>query len=274
MALGSEMFSISGVEIELAQFGGGGGGSGSGGEGPALLYLHGGLGRDQSTVFLQGLAQRFRVIAPTHPGFGASSWPQHIRSVSDLSFFYLDLAEQLQLHDAVLVGACFGGWLAAEMLIRSTQRFGRLVLIDALGVKFSDRLSRDITDIHALSEAEVATTLYYNPAHAMAEYANLSDAALNGIARNREAFAYFGWKPYMHNPSLKHWLHRIDIPTLLVWGAQDRFVSADYAERYADAIPSSTLHVVPEAGHYPHVERPQVVLDRISQFVGAGQDQR
>lgn len=265
MALGSETLSISGVKIELTQCGGD--------ESPALLYLHGGLGREQSTVFLAGLAQQFRVIAPTHPGFGASSWPQHIRSVSDLSFFYLDLADHLKLHDAVLVGACFGGWLAAEMLVRSTERFGHLVLIDALGVKFSDRLSRDITDLHGFTEAEVAETLYYNPIHAAADYVSLSDEALQAIARNREAFTYFGWKPYMYNPSLRHWLHRIDIPTLLVWGAQDRFVSADYAKRYADAIPHSDLHLVPEAGHYPHVERPKLVLDRIRRFVATGKDQ-
>ena len=259
--MGSEMVSINGVEIELAQFGSA--------THPALLYLHGGLGQEPSTVFLQGLATHFRVMAPTHPGFGASSWPSHIRSVSDLAFFYLDLADHLQLHDAVLVGACFGGWLAAEMLIRSTQRFGHLVLIDALGVKFGDRLSRDITDIHALPEAEAAKTLYHNPAYAVADYVSLPDDALHGVARSREAFTYFGWKPYMHNPSLKYWLHRIDIPTLLLWGAQDRFVSVDYAKRYADAIPNSELHVIPEAGHYPHVERPERVLDRIRQFVSA-----
>ena len=259
------MVSISGIEIELAQLGDA--------TSPALLYLHGGLEREPATAFLQELATQFRVIAPTHPGFGASSWPSSIRSVSDLSFFYLDLADQLRLHDAVLAGACFGGWLAAEMLIRSTQRFGHLILIDALGVKFGDRLSRDITDIHAMSEAEIATTLYHHPAHAMADYASLPDEALNGIARSREAFTYFGWKPYMHNPSLKHWLHRIDIPTLIVWGAQDRFVSPDYGKHYADAIPDCELHIIPEAGHYPHVERPEAVIEQIRQFVRAGKTQ-
>ncbi len=259
--MGAETLCVSGIEIELNQFGSV--------DHPALLYLHSGLGRGRSTGFLQALGKQFRVIAPTHPGFGASSWPQHLRSVSDLAFFYLDLADQLQLRDAVLVGACFGGWLAAEMSIRSTARFGHLVLIDALGVKFGDRLTRDINDIHGLAEADVARTLYYNPAHAVADYANLPDEALNGVARDREAFAFFGWKPYMHNPSLKHWLHRIDVPTLLVWGAADRFVSTDYGWRYAEAIPKSELHIVPEAGHFPHIEHPEAVSDRVRQFVRA-----
>ena len=261
MTLAAERLTISGVEVECSQYGGD--------ERPALLYLHGGLGPDRSTAFLQGLSQQYRVIAPTHPGFGASSWPQHLRSVSDLAFFYLDLADHFALCNAVLVGACFGGWLAAEMLTRSTARFSRLVLIDALGAKFSDRLTRDITDIHGLSEAEMVETLYHNMEYAKTDYANLSDDALHGIARSREAFAYFGWKPYMHNPSLKHWLHRIDIPTLLVWGAQDRFVSVDYARRYAAAIPKSDLQIAPEAGHFPHVEQPDMVLNYIQRFMAA-----
>ena len=259
----SQILNISGIEIELSQFGEA--------NRPALLYLHGGFGQDQSTAFLRELSKHFNVMAPSHPGFGASACPQHIRSVSDLAFFYLDLADQFQLQDTILVGECFGGWLAAEMLIRSTEHFGHVVLIDALGVKFGDRLSRDITDIHALAETEVRNTLYYNPEHAVTDYASLPDETLNAIARNREAFTFFGWKPYMHNPSLKHWLHRIKIPTLLLWGEQDRFVSTDYAKQYANAIPGSKLHLVPEAGHYPQVERPHIVLDHIYQFVGTDQ---
>ena len=171
MTLASERLTISGVEVECSQYGGD--------ERPALLYLHGGLGPDRSTAFLQGLSQQYRVIAPTHPGFGASSWPQHLRSVSDLAFFYLDLADHFAFCNAVLVGACFGGWLAAEMLTRSTARFSHLVLINALGAKFSDHLTRDITDIYGLSKAEVAETLYHNADYVQTDYANLSDDALH-----------------------------------------------------------------------------------------------
>ena len=53
------------------------------------------------------------------------------------------------------------------------------------------------------------------------DYTELPETELAAIARGREAFALFGWKPYMHNPRLKHWLHRIDVPTLVLWGEQD-----------------------------------------------------
>ena len=53
---------------------------------------------------------------------------------------------------------------------------------------------------------------------------------LAAIVRGREAFALYGWKPYMHNPRLKRWLHRIDRPTLLLWGAEDGIVTPAYGE--------------------------------------------
>ena len=54
----------------------------------------------------------------------------------------------------------------------------------------------------------------------------LPETELAAIVRGREALALFGWKPYMHNPRLKHWLHRIDLPTLVLWGEQDGIVSS------------------------------------------------
>ncbi len=238
-----------------------------GGRGQSLLYLHGGFGLEGSKTFLDALSERFEVIAPVHPGFGASDWPERLRSVSDLAFFYLDLADQLELENALLVGSCFGGWLGAEVLIRSTRRFERAVLMAPLGAKFSDRATRDITDLHSLGEEEVHRCLYYQ--RAPEDYSNHSEEALSAIARNREAFTYFGWKPYMHDPSLTNWLHRIDIPTLLVWGEHDGFVNLRYAESYHRAISGSTLEVVPEAGHFPEIEQQSQVLEQITQFADA-----
>ena len=73
----------------------------------------------------------------------------------------------------------------------------------------------------------------------------LPETELAGIARGREAFARFGWKPYMHNPRLKRWLHRIDIPTLLLWGERDGIVSTAYGEAWRAAIPGARMEIIP-----------------------------
>ena len=64
----------------------------------------------------------------------------------------------------------------------------------------------------------------------------------------------------MHNPQLRYRLHRINVPTLLLWGASDGVVPVAYAEAYRQMIPGATLVVIPEAGHLPHIEQPNVLL--------------
>jgi len=157
----------------------------------------------------------------------------------------------------VLAGACFGGWIAAEMAVRETRHFARLVLIGALGVKFGGVSERDIADMHAMTREEYAAATWAVPARGVVDTTALPETELAGIARGRESFAIFGWKPYMHNPRLRHWLHRIDIPTALIWGARDGVVSPAYAERYRAAIPGATLDVIADAGHFPHWEQPE-----------------
>ena len=141
----------------------------------------------------------------------------------------------------MLVGACFGGWIAAEMMVRSTTRFSNLVLVDPLGIKISGREERDIADMHGLPRAEYLRLAWADPAKGEVDFTNLPESELAAIVRGREAFALYGWKPYMHNPRLKRWLHRIDIPTLLLWGAEDRIVTPAYGEGWRQAIPGARL---------------------------------
>jgi pimeloyl-ACP methyl ester carboxylesterase len=61
------------------------------GRGPPLLFLHPGLGIDPSDQVLDLLASKWRLLAPSHPGFGRSERPRHITTVDDLAYLYLDL---------------------------------------------------------------------------------------------------------------------------------------------------------------------------------------
>jgi pimeloyl-ACP methyl ester carboxylesterase len=202
----TKTMSIADTTLELAECG----------EGRPLLFLHPGEGLAPERPWLELLSRRFRVIAPWHPGFGNSPLIDGSGSVDDLAYLYLDLAAELNLDNAVLVGAYFGGWVAAEMMVRSTARFSHLVLVDPLGIKIGGREERDIADMHALPRAEYVRLAWADPAKGDVDFTQLSDNELAAIARAREAFALYGWKPYMHNPRLKRWLHRIDRPTLLL----------------------------------------------------------
>jgi pimeloyl-ACP methyl ester carboxylesterase len=236
------------------------------GTGPPLLFLHGGDYVAQNTPFLDRLARRFRVIAPRHPGFGATPRPQWFRTVHDIAYLYLDLIDRLDLKGVLLVGASFGGWVALEIAVRSEARLGRLVLIDTLGLKFGDREERDIADIYALPAEEVLRRSFVDPARIVPNYAGLDDAELVAIMRDREATALYGWRPYMHDPALMHWLHRITRPALVLWGDSDGIVAPAYGERLAAALPSARFERIAGAAHYPQVEQPDRVAAAIEVF--------
>ena len=253
----SRMIAIAGTNLELVERG----------ASRPLLFLHAGEGLAPERPWLELLAARYRVIAPWHPGWGNSPLIDGMGVVDDLAYLYLDLAAELGLQDAVLVGTDFGGWVAAEIMVRSTARFRQLALIDPLGVKFVGREERDIADIYAMTRSEYLERAWADPAKGEVDFTRLPDNELALIVRAREAFALYGWKPYMHNPRLRRWLHRIDRPTLLLWGEADRIVTPTYGENWRRAIPNARLELIADAGHFPHWEQPQAVVERLAAFI-------
>jgi pimeloyl-ACP methyl ester carboxylesterase len=237
------------------------------GQGRPVLLLHGAGGPRPAAPFMDMLAERVRLIAPSHPGFGNSPLPDWFDSIDDLAYLYLDLLEQLELRDVVLIGLSMGGWTAAEMAIKCAHRLSKLILVDAVGCKFKDRETREIPDIWALPPAEVNKLTYYDPEKFAPKIDQLSDEALRAVARNREAAAMYLWEPYMHSPKLSRRLHRINVPTLLVWGAADGLVTPDYGRSYCAAIPGARMEIIDRAGHTPHNEQPEAFVETVMRFI-------
>ena len=250
--------SVHGVTLELLERG----------QGRPILWLHGEDGLDPSAPFIDLLAANGRVVAPSHPGFGHSPDANNVDSVDDLAYLYLDLLAERNLRDVIVIGSSLGGWIAAEMAVKSSERFGGLVLVAPLGIKVGDRETRDIPDIFALPPDEVTRLQYRDPARAALDPAKLSDDQLTVIARNREATALYAWEPYFHNPKLRRWLHRVSVPTLLLWGADDRFVTAAYyGAAFRSAIPGVKFETIDGAGHFPHIEEPRAFTERVRGFL-------
>jgi pimeloyl-ACP methyl ester carboxylesterase len=117
-----------------------------------------------------------------------------------------------------------------------------------------------------MARAEVEQLAWADPSRGAIDYTKTPEIELAGIVRGREAFTLFGWKPYMHNPKLKRWLHRIDMPTLLLWGERDRIITPVIGEQWRNAVPGASLETIADAGHFPQWEQPQVFADRIAAF--------
>ncbi len=254
-----ERIEIAGVSLEVM----------AAGKGPPLLFLHGGDYFAQHREFFAKLARRWRVMVPRHPGFGGSGRPDGFRTVHDLAYLYLDLLDTQDFGKAVLVGSSFGGWIALEMGVRCLERIGRLVLIDTVGVKFGGREERDIADIYALPQQELLRRTFFDPARAAPDYSRLGDDEASAVARDRQATALYGWRPYMHNPGLRQWLRRVRVPTLVIWGESDGIVAPEYGEKLCRSLPDARFLPIPKAGHYPQIEQPGQVADAIDDFARA-----
>src|SRR5437868_15273447 len=104
------------------------------GAGRPLLFLHGPGGAASWQPYMTDLAARHDVIVPEHPGFGQSDTPDWLDTISDLANFYLDFLDQLNLRNVDLVGHSLGGWIAAELAARNTNRLASLTLVAAAGI--------------------------------------------------------------------------------------------------------------------------------------------
>ena len=238
------------------------------GSGPALLLLHGVEGAPADGELIEALAENFEVIVPSHPGFDLSPLPDWCNSVDDVAHLYLNWLKRTHRENVTVVGLQFGGWVAAEMAVRSSERIARLVLVDAVGIKVSDRESRDIADVFSQPHSAIEELIYVDPERRDSDFAAMPEEAVLRIARNEEALVHFGWEPYLHDPKLYRRLRDVDVPALVLWGDHDRIVSPDYGRAFADAMPDAAFHVIDNAGHRPQIEAPMQVAAHIREFAG------
>ena len=239
------------------------------GTGTPVLALHGMQPIDPAARFVNLLASRAEVIAPSHPGFGESPRPKDFDTVYDLVHLYLDVLESLPHDKVTLLGFSFGGWLAAEVAVKYCHRIERLILVDPFGLKLSDRETPDILDVFTTHPDEVVRRSWHDPARFTPDFNAWEDAALVRYARGRDALCLYGFQPYMYNPQLKRWLARIAVPTLVLWGASDRVVMPEYGRAYADLIPGARFELIADAGHHPEIEQPEAFVERISAFLAS-----
>ena len=229
-----------------------------GGDGPSLVALHSVDGHLGWLPLYSELARDFTVYAPIHPGFAGSDRPAWLESFVDLSRLYLWIVQGLGISKASLLGHGMGGWLAAEMAVMAPSMVDRLILISAFGVRPREG---EITDIF-LHGAEGSRRLAFFDTKQVADYELLFGRKSSAEDResqliNREAATRYCWKPYMHDPVLPHLLPSLrNVPTLIVWGREDRIVPVECGELYRAGISGSRLEVIDRAGHFPHLERP------------------
>jgi pimeloyl-ACP methyl ester carboxylesterase len=239
------------------------------GEGPTLVFMHGEDGLQWSRPIVDALSSSFRVLAPAAPPWDDSKRPEHIETTRDLALVYAEFLESIE-GPVVIVGCSFGGWLATELAVLRPVNLVGLILVAPTGVKLSDREHRDFVDIWSANFEDIPGILY-SSAGAAPDISDLPDEEYLSLSRAEEAAARYCWKPYMYDPILVRLLRRIGVPTLMVHGDQDHFITfSDYYERYAALIGESgaQVRVIVGAGHRVEEESPQELAAVVIEFAG------
>ena len=240
------------------------------GQGKPVLFLHG-AATLEGFDFAQGLADRFRVLCPSHPGFGFSGDAPHVAGMADMVLHYLDLLDTLDLAEKPhLMGFSMGGWMASELAAVARERFDKVVMVAPAGLNDP---AHPATDLGAVAPHDLPGYLAHDVSVALRYFPDGSDpafAAAFGADRAREGetlarlLAPFG----MGHPNLRRFLARITNPVLVVWGTEDRLLPPSQAPLFVETLPDARLILVEDAGHFVLQEKPEV-LGEIGDFLAA-----
>jgi len=231
------------------------------GSGAPIFYLAGLSGLPRWTPFLDRLAERHRVVAPSLPGFPGATGHDRLDNLLDWVAATLDLLEGVGFEGGDLIGASVGGTLAAEVAAMAPRLVRRLVLIAPFGLY--DKGSPPI-DLWGQKPGALPGVISAKP-DAFAAFT----APPEGIApaewsilmnRANEAAARLLWP--LGDTRLERRLHRIRCPTLILWGAADQVLAPSYAQRFAAGIAGKTrIVVLPGAGHLADLDAPDAAAD-------------
>lgn len=258
----------------------------AGNEGLPLVLLHGDADSalDWSWV-LPELAATHRVYAPDFPGFGDSAKPNVIYSVDFLVQFVVDFLTALDIEQAVLVGNSLGGLVALRFALSRPEQVAALVLVDSSGLGYSVTPLLSQFTLPWYGEAMIAwcntplgakqrpwlraalffTDLKRVPAVWISEQERMSlipgylVATLSSLRAQLNAIG-------QHEVLLDS-LPQLNMPTLVVWGTDDKIFPKEQAGAAVSRLKQGHLALIPDCGHLPHVERPELFTAALSEFL-------
>jgi pimeloyl-ACP methyl ester carboxylesterase len=239
-----------------------------GGDGAPFVYLHSTLGEASLWLpFYQTWSKKFHVFVPSHPGFGKSGGFDRIDTIEDMAFHYLEMFDALGLEEVYLGGVSLGGWIAAEFAVRWPERVKKLWLADAPGLWVDEEPLPDL--FRAVQDrAKLREMLFYDAASAAATMVireELNEQTTLVAYQAMTVLARLIWeRPY--DPKLAERLHRIQCPTLLLWGDHDRLIPPAYGEAYRKLIPGAEFRLIKNCGHLPMFERETEFVQEITKF--------
>jgi 2-hydroxy-6-oxonona-2,4-dienedioate hydrolase len=222
------------------------------GEGDPIVLLHGLMGQMHHwDSVLDGLAEGFRGIAPQLPVFEPAL---PATSIDALAEWTLDFLDELEIGQAVLGGNSLGGHVALAAALHAPARVAGLVLTGSSGL-FERSFTRGVPHRPTTEYVrEKMEEIFYDRSLVTPEWV---DAVHTSVLQPATALRVLRFARAAKRDNLEARLGEIKVPTLIVWGRDDRITPLHVAERFHALIPRSQLIVLRQCGHAPMLERPE-----------------
>jgi pimeloyl-ACP methyl ester carboxylesterase len=235
------------------------------GTGEPVVFLHGAGSTRMWLPFYERLSESVDLIAPEHPGFGDTEFPEWLDGFDDVVLHYRDLFDALELDRLHLVGFSLGGWIAAELAIFYPERLKSLTLITPAGLRVEDA---PLANLFAVPPEQIPGMLFNDDVAPYVDY--LPDpTSLDDIVQafgEMGTFARLAWSPSF-DPKFAHRLPRLRVPTLVVGAEEDRIVPNIHCDRWAEIVPGAKLERIPGTGHALIIQEPDLTADVILRFI-------
>ena len=224
------------------------------GQGDPVVFFHG-AGTATGFDCLLPIAEQHRLVVAHHPGFGSSGGPA-CGDIFDLARHHLDVIDHLGIGEFALIGHSMGGWTAATLATFAAERISSLVLVAPAGLHST---AHPIVDLFMIPDQEVPSYL----AADMSVFGPMDGGPpppefLADRYRETTSWAKIAWdRPY--DPRLHEWLHRLTMPTLVLWGDADRLIPVEQAKEWLTLLPNATVTTFAGSGHLLFDERPDAV---------------
>lgn len=256
------------------------------GSGPPVILIHGiGASVEYWQYNIRPLSQHYRIYIMDLVGFGHSEKPKIEYSPVYFSNFVADFMDSQGTKRASLVGNSLGGFVCLQFAIDFPERVDKMVLVDTAGLGPELIWILRLMTLPVLGEIlygpNKTTTrlfhrkLFYDKRFVTDEWVeqNLEMARLPG-ARNsflsllRYGVNFRGLRPETLKPSLEH-IPEIMVPTLIVWGAQDKVIPLPHAHIGHKMMANSQLHIFNQCGHVPQIEKAEEFNRLVTDFLAA-----
>lgn len=240
-----------------------------GGSGKPLLVLHEEIGHPGWLRWHTELARSRTVIIPQHPGFGKTPRVEWVRNVRDLAGFYARVIREQGWSPVDVIGFSIGGWIAAEMAACDAKQFRKMVLVAPTGIRPPQGEIADMFVVTARAYVDASVnSIESNPEFAKLYGGEQTPEQFEAWEDARAETARIAWQPYMFNPSLPNLLENVvGLPTMLIWGKQDKIVPISASHVFNESITGSDLVVLDNCGHRPEIEQTSTFVERVQRFL-------